>query len=201
MIIQTNKQLRPREAHDYYPTPLPFALAALSRITYKPTCILDIGAGSGVWGEAARQLWTGITVTGIEVRDVPRPKWYDFWVQGDLKTLKPTPAFDLVMSNPPYKYAEQAVRLSLNMLEDDCDSVHLLRLAFLEGQARGAGLYKQLPPYRVDVCSARPSFTGDGNTDATAYANFYWRKGWKTETLLGWSQPAQIATQLELVVA
>ena len=196
-IIQTTKQLRPRDEHDHYPTPLPFALAALEPLN-KPTCILDIGAGAGVFGQAARELWTGVTITGIELRAVTRPKWYDFWYLGSLFDFDSPPAFDLVMGNLPYKYAEQGVRIGVGWLEQGGVMQNLLRLAFLEGQARGAGFYRELPPYRVNVCSARPSFTGNGKTDATAYANFYWRKGWQGETALGWTMTSAEQSQKQL---
>jgi len=64
--------------------------------------------------------------------------------------------------------------------------VFLLPLSFIAGQKRGANLWRKYPPYKVLVCSKRPSFTGDGKTDNTEYALYYWQVGWHGQTLLDW---------------
>ena len=76
------------------------------------------------------------------------------------------------------------------MLEDGGYIIQLLRLNFLEGQARGRGIHKRHPPQKVVVCAGRVSFTGDGKSNATAYAFFIWQKGWLGKPSLEWSLAA-----------
>lgn len=223
-IITTTKEMRPRDSADFYPTPLATAYAALKLLPkeYTPLHILDPGAGSGIWGLAARRRWGYSRITGVELRNIPAHSEYSHWFQGSLLSLPsprvPVPPFrdakaeqrayeqyrfdlwayqqavwtwprvlyDCVIGNPPYKYAEAFVRLSLEHTVEGGYVVFLLRLAFLEGQERGAGLWKEYPPKQVAVCSQRPSFTGDGKTDATAYAVFVWQKGYSGSTSLTW---------------
>lgn len=188
-IITTTKQMRPRDSHDFYPTPLKVCLQAIALLPddFVPATVLDPGAGTGVWGQAVNEFYPLAEITGVEIRhDAPAPAAYQYWCHDDFRLWRNFNNVDLVIGNPPYKYAEQFVRLGMRMLNADGIMCFLLRLAFLEGQDRGADLWRRLPPYQVAVCSNRPSFTGDGKTDATAYAIFYWRKGWSGETRLTW---------------
>jgi len=78
-IILDPKHIRLHDQYDYYPTPvgligdclLPFA----ARFT-RPR-ILDIGAGDGVWGEKAREIWPQAHITGYELRPVQPSPAYD----------------------------------------------------------------------------------------------------------------------------
>ena len=232
MIITTDKEMRDRDPHDFYPTPLGLCDAALQILDFEGAAprILDPGAGAGPWGQAARRRWPAAEITGIEVRDVPQPEAYDRWIAQT--SFVPTPAprladtsykdektqrrarakyeadlyvhrcpvwrtsehFDLIIGNPPYEYAEEFTRRALQLLAPEGRIVYLFRLAFLEGQDRGVGLWLDHPPYRVATCSRRPSFTGDGKTDSTAYACYYWNhdhQGDFAGSWLTWSDVAE----------
>lgn len=186
------KNLPKRADFDYYPTPYPVALDALSYMprTLTPTCILDPGAGLGVWGQAARSLWPQACITGIDIRPLQRPAAYNFWFTNDFRLMDEARCFDLVVGNPPYKYAEPFVRHSLKMLEPGGYLIMLLRLNFLESKSRANGLWRDYPLFEVIVSAGRVSFTGDGRSNATAYAYFIWKQGYKGETVLKWSKAA-----------
>jgi hypothetical protein len=193
VIITTDKVMRPRDPQDHYPTPLPFVEAALGLLpkSFVPRTMLDPGAGSGVWGMAAWHRWLGVELTGVEVREVPAAFQYDHWYCNNFLLYNWAHRYDLVAGNPPYKHAEAFIRRSLALLAPGGYLVQLLRLAFLEGQARGAGLWRDYPPQTVAVCSKRPSFLTDSNkTDATAYAVFCWQQGWSGTTALQWLEVA-----------
>lgn len=179
MIITTTKEMRPRHPMDYYPTPTSVCESALRLIPAEvaPLYILDPGAGDGPWGVAAKERWPLCHLTGVEIRrDVPRHPLYDRWERFDyIKEARYYSGYHLVIGNPPYKHAESFVRAALAAVRPGGYVCFLLRLAFLESQARGAGLWQEHPPQQVAVCSKRPSFTGDGKTDATAYAVFVWQ--------------------------
>ncbi len=177
-----------RSKNDFYPTPYSLCLAGLRELDhFTPYTVLDPGAGTGVWGKAAKWFWPRSTVTGVELRNVDMPTDYDDWNAGeDFRLWKSTIAYELVVGNPPYKYAEAFIRASMKHLIDGGRMALLLRLAFLEGQERRGGLWRDFKPYQVAVCSKRPSFTGNRKTDATAYAMFYWQKGKNDDPSLSW---------------
>ncbi len=74
---------------------------------------------------------------------------------------------DWIITNPPYRQAEQFVRHGMLHAER---TAWLLRLNFLGSQKR-VPLHARFDP-DVHVLSKRPSFTYDGRTDATEYAWF-----------------------------
>ena len=86
-IITTTKQMRPRDANDFYPTPLKVCQQALSLLPlgYIPDTILDPGAGTGVWGQSAKERWPYAHLTGVELRNVAPHDAYDDWYQDDFR--------------------------------------------------------------------------------------------------------------------
>lgn len=197
-IIQTSKPLNPRIPNDHYPTPPKLCKAALltlpGHLALKPIRVLDPGAGSGAWGQAAREIMHADTnIGGIDIRDIDIPGGYTYWKpRTDFLELPDADPFyrpDLIIGNPPYQKAEEFVRKSLGMLKLGGHCLFLLRLAFLESKKR-QDLYKNLPPQKVTVLVERPSFTtnrhGKAGTDSDAYGLFLWQRGLKTTTSLQW---------------
>lgn len=177
-IIQTDKQLRKRDPRDWYPTPRGLVKSVLSpgishlRHVYGAARILDAGAGLGPWGRQARELWPRSYIEGIDLHFRWHHPDYNAWAVGDfLNNHYEDGEFHLVMGNPPYFMAEEFVREGVRVSQGWV--VYLLRLGFLESQKRMSGLYTEIRPEYIYVLGKRPSFTGDGKTDATAYAVFY----------------------------
>lgn len=113
---------------------------------------------------------------------------------------------DNIVTNPPYKYAQEWVEHSMKLLEEEKKLALFLKLTFLEGDKRKR-LFKKYPPYRVYVSSNRImcgmngnfyELDDDGNvvynkdgtpkkmSSATAYAWFVWKKGYTGETVVKW---------------
>jgi SAM-dependent methyltransferase len=187
------EELPERRKNDFYPTPFAHARRALDLWprNFEPKKILDPGSGDGVWGRAAWDKWpNGKTVTGYEIRqEAVWPKGYGAWFHRDFLTTNLTHLhnyFDLVMGNPPYRYAEEFVRKSIELLKPKGHLIFMLRLAFLESQKR-LELWDDHPLKEVAVCANRPSFTGDGKTNATAFAFYHWVKGYRGVTKLSWA--------------
>jgi predicted RNA methylase len=200
-IIQTTKELRPRDKADHYPTPYELCRAALNIIpdTESITTVLDPGAGAGVWGEQARKRWPNIYLTGVEMDN----KWkqngvYDQWKQSDflsfhLDSMRP-PVYDLIMGNPPYgvnadgtrdrNLAEKFIRIGWDELREGGYMCLLLRMGFRAGQKRTKRFWPKHPLKDFYVLGRRPSFTGDQRTDATEYAIYLWQKGYNGPTYL-----------------
>lgn len=78
--------------------------------------------------------------------------------------------FDVLITNPPFTYAQEFIDKSLS----ESDSVwYLLRLNYLGSEKRSEWWYGKEPTHLL-VLSARPSFIDGGGTDATEYAWFGW---------------------------
>lgn len=93
---------------------------------------------------------------------------------GDVKFARLV--FGLIVMNPPYSLALPFVAAALEVVRSQAGTVAaLLRLGFLASRKRRD--WWQSHPADVYVLSERPSFTGDGRTDATDYAWFVWREG------------------------
>jgi predicted RNA methylase len=205
-IIQTSKQLRPRQKLDLYPTPVEAVRRYLDIIPFEEIkCnpfnkndVLDPGAGNGVWGwELSKRLGImSCTSYGLEYRDIRPDYQFDEWITGvDYLVWEPDQKFDIIVGNPPYgvdasgkkdkKTAEKWIRKSYDLLKDGGFICFLLRLGFLEGQHRYS-FWKEYPPRRVWVSSRRPSFTGNRKTDATSYSVYLWQKGYQGKTELDW---------------
>lgn len=102
---------------------------------------------------------------------------YDYW-DGDIVT------------NPPYKYAQQFVEHAIKIVTDNHKVCMLLKLQFLEGQKRKQ-LFLNNPPQTVYVSSSRLKCAKNGNfsqtnSSAVAFAWFVWVKGKKVKTTIEW---------------
>lgn len=95
-----------------------------------------------------------------------------------------------ILTNPPYKYAKEFVEKALKIQSPGYYTIMLLKIQFLEGQARRE-LFKKYPPKYVYVNSARQICYINGDmskkmSSATCYCWYIWEKGWKGETTVRW---------------
>lgn len=97
-----------------------------------------------------------------------------------------------IITNPPYRYAEEFVMRALTYAEVGNKVCMFLRLNFLEGKRRKEW-FRIFPPKRVWVSSSRiqcaknGDFAGfSGRSSAAAYAWFVWQVGYKGQTALKW---------------
>lgn len=95
-----------------------------------------------------------------------------------------------IITNPPYKYAQEFVEKSIDLIEDGNKVAMLLRLQFLEGKRRKE-LFKKYPPKYVYVFSGRVNCAKNGdfktyNSSALSYAWFVWEKGYNGEAIIKW---------------
>ncbi len=97
---------------------------------------------------------------------------------------------DNIITNPPYKYAEEFVEKALYLLQPGKKLAMFLKLTFLEGQDR-YNLFKNYPPKTVYVYSNRKQCAMNGdfknkNDSAIAYAWFVWVVSQYNETNIKW---------------
>lgn len=106
----------------------------------------------------------------------------DFFAQN--KLLAPN-----IITNPPYKYAKEAVEHSLELGAEKI--AMFLKLTFLEGKARYK-MFQKYPPKKVWVYSSRRQVAINGDPEmfkkssAAAYGWFIWEKQYLGSTKIGW---------------
>lgn len=198
IYVDKSRPLPERAENDLYRTELSLIRAALEAyyLPYAQT-ILDPGAGDGRWGAAAREFGQPFDLVGVELAAVCQPSAFtDWYPETDyLRWTWPWErSFDLVIGNPPYRLAEAFIRKSWDLLTPGGRMVFLLPLQYMASTSRFHGLWTEIPPVTVAVCSRRPSFYG-GRTNGTDYGLFVWDKdrwgmpagkprGWQTTLLL-----------------
>lgn len=133
--------------------------------------ILDPGCGTGAILRAVGAAFPESEIVGLE-KD--RARFEACQASTDLPVVlgdfnHHADRYDFIISNPPYSYAIEFVQHALRLAPVVC---MLLRLPWLASQRRAE--WHRENPAHVCVLPKRPSFTGDGKTDATEYAWFIW---------------------------
>lgn len=98
-----------------------------------------------------------------------------------------------IITNPPFKYAQNFVEKSMDILEDGKHLALFLKVQFLEGRSRKK-MFEKYPPKYIFVSSSRllcaknADFAGmiAGGGSAVAYAWYVWEKGYNGDTILKW---------------
>lgn len=95
-----------------------------------------------------------------------------------------------IITNPPYKYAQEFVEKALQIIPDGHKVAMFLKLQYLEGKRRRK-MFETMPPKRVWVSSSRLICAKNGDftnitSSAAAYAWFIWEKGFCGDTIIKW---------------
>jgi hypothetical protein len=182
-----------RAANDYYPTPAWCVDRLLDligdRLPHADHLWIEPAAGDGAimravddWYELRAQSAPAWLAYDIDPRaaGISRVDYlHDF--HNDPESWDRTQA-DVAITNPPYSLALDFVQA---MREDARIVCALLRLGFLASEERARFFRGTLPS--VYVLPNRPSFTGDGKTDAHDYAWCVW--GLDPEPRIDWLAP------------
>lgn len=169
----TYNNLRPRIEKDVYETPYPLANTIVDYMTknYQFDIVnggiqtLDPGAGSGVFGKALQNAITNFYTVGVELRDLIPPKLvYNEYYETDdyLQEIEYgwRKEFQLIIGNPPFKYAEKFIWQSKEYISKGGYICFLLPSAFQHTVKRGRGLFTEYKPDRIVSLMQRPNFTG-----------------------------------------
>ena len=98
-----------------------------------------------------------------------------------------------IITNPPYKYAQEFIEHSLKIIPMGNKIAMFLKIQFLEGQKRKK-LFLENPPKTVYISSSRIACAKNGKfkvngkpvSSAVAYAWYIWEKGFKGDPVLKW---------------
>jgi hypothetical protein len=128
-----------RQLHDFYRTPQSFCNLAFELLPddFHPFATLDAGAGDGAYGEAFKAYYNKpYQITGIELRDVEQPPYYDHFFTGNSFLHYTLRGYDLIVGNPPFKHSEMFARQALHLVRDGGYVVFLHNSKFAHSQAR-----------------------------------------------------------------
>jgi hypothetical protein len=98
-----------------------------------------------------------------------------------------------IVTNPPYKYAQEFIEKSLQVIPESKKVAMFLKLQFMEGKAR-KNLFIKHPPKTIYVSSSRILCAKNGDFkrmidtggSAVAYAWYVWEKGFTGTTSIKW---------------
>ncbi len=170
-----------RQREDYYATE-PKAVEELLKIETFCGSILEPACGEGHISEVLKR--NGYHVVS---RDLVDRGYGDV---ADFLSVDNTLWNGDVITNPPYRYAQEFVEKALQIVPNGRKIAMFLRLQFLEGKKRKE-LFIQTPPKTIWVRSSRLrcAINGDfaqAGSSATAYAWFIWEKGYCGSTTVKW---------------
>ena len=109
------------------------------------------------------------------------------FLNDDLEKFKPNEPFSII-TNPPYKYAQEFIERALSVLPKGGKCAMFLKLTFLEGKKRKEFLLHS-PPKHIYVSSSRLKCAINGDfentgSSATCYAWFVWEKGYQGDMVV-----------------
>lgn len=181
MTVALGSRLSKRHAEDFYRTPPECTSALLAYESFSGP-IWEPACGDGAISEVLKSAGHDVFSTDLIDRGYGFGE-LDFLAQG--QTVAPT-----IVTNPPFKLADAFVLHSLSL--GVCKIAMLLRLTWLEGEARRRKLFQHYPPSRVWIFSRRPTLWNGDDPDARttggaiAYGWFIWDRDHVGPPTLGW---------------
>lgn len=178
----SNHSEKERHPNDYYATD-PKAMELLLEKEQFSKNIWECACGGGHLSKVLEQHGYNVRSTDLVYRGYGETEPLDF--------LNAKDAFDGdIVTNPPYKYALEFVRKSLDIVKRGNKVAMFLKLQFLESKSRKE-LFLDSPPKTVYVCSSRIDCAINGEFEthkasAMAYAWFVWEKGFKGDPSIKW---------------
>ncbi|OLA95036.1 MAG: hypothetical protein BHW64_00860 [Candidatus Melainabacteria bacterium LEY3_CP_29_8] len=177
----SNHSLGERQAEDYYATE-PLAAKLLLRVVPELNNIWECACGEGHLAKVFDKVGKLGKATDLIDRGYGN-------VEDFLLNNKPYYDGDIV-TNPPYKYAQQFVEHALELVDTDRYVCMFLKVLFLESKSRKE-LFTQSPLKTIYVSSSRLNCAKNGDfknytSSAIAYAWFVWQKGYTGETIVKW---------------
>lgn len=171
-----------RQTHDYYATE-PKAVRMLLELEKFEGNIWECACGEGHLSEEIKKFGFNVYSSDLINRGY-----------GDVKDFLSIDNFNEtnmnIITNPPYKYANEFIIKAMTILKQGKKLALLLPIRYLEGKARKR-IYKEFPPKTVYVSSGRLICAMNGDFEAqtgsaVSYAWLVWQKGYKGETVLKW---------------
>lgn len=172
-----------RQAEDFYATE-PKAVKMLLQMEKFEGTIWEPACGEGHLSEEIKRL--GYFVFSTDIVD----RGYGDGIVDFIGLENNEPTDRNIITNPPYRYADDFIIRSLEILQQGKKLALFLPIRYLEGKRRKQ-IFVTTPPSIVYVSSSRLKCAINGEFDkmtgsAVSYAWFVWQKGHTGDTILKW---------------
>lgn len=171
-----------REEHDYYATEPKALELLLEKETFDPY-VWECACGEGHLAKVLNEHGYIVKATDLIARG---------YGEGGVDFLQTNEIHNGdIITNPPYKYAQEFVEHALEIIPDGNKVAMFLKLQFLEGKSRRK-MFEKFPPSRIYVSSGRLCCAMNGDfekyskSNAVTYAWFIWEKGYIGEPRVRW---------------
>lgn len=175
-----NYALNDREQHDYYATD-PNALELIIDKLDLADNVWECACGGGHLSTVLKDHGYNVTSTDLYSSE---------YGESGVDFLKCTEPFDGdILTNPPYKYAQEFVEKAMELTNGKV--IMFLKLQFLESKSRRK-LFEKYPPKYIYVSSGRLRCAMNGDferyakSNAVSYAWYVWEKGFTGEPVVRW---------------
>ena len=181
----SNHTEKEREKNDFYatqPEAIDKLVGAIKNML--PKKVWECACGTGCLSDRLKDF--GYDVVSSDLIDRGYGDVANF-----LKTIEMPTDCNCIITNPPYKYATEFVKHSLELLKEGGLCAMFLKTTFLEGQKRYDEIFSTTPPIYVlqfskrITCALNADFK-NCKSSAIAYAWYIWQKGYKGETIVKW---------------
>lgn len=171
-----------REENDYYATD-PIAIEKL----------LELESFSNVWESACGEGHLSEVLKLNKIHGKSTDLIDRTYGVGGIDFLKQTEKWNGdIITNPPFKYAQEFAEKAIELINDGNKVALFLRIQFLETKDRKL-FFKNYPPKYVYVSSSRITCAMNGDFlkykktgSASCYCWFVWEKGYKSDTIIKW---------------
>ena len=182
--MSSKNRKKASKAHDRYLTPPRLVRAAFEQLfelhgerVYQAEHFLEPGAGPGPFVSLAPQYFTRLKkAIGVELYHKDRGSDYEL-VRTDFLKWETKLRFDVVMSNPPYTWAEAFIRKTYELLKPGGVALFLVRIG-MAGSKKRRPLWREVLLDELWLCRPRPSFVAAGSSDSAEYAFFMMHRPW-----------------------
>ena len=180
----SNHTDKEREKNDFYatqPEAIDKLVCAIKNML--PKKVWECACGTGCLSDRLKDF--GYDVVSSDLIDRGYGDVADF-----LKTTEMPNDSNCIITNPPYKYAEDFVEKALEIVPNGNKVCMFLRVLFLESKSRKK-LFEKYPPKTIYVSSSRINCARNGDFQnfglkALAYAWYVWEKGYQGDTVVKW---------------
>lgn len=180
-IGASNHSNNERQSHDFYATE-PKALELLLKLeTFNN--VWECAVGNGHLANVLQKHNILNRASDLVVRDYPCEQ-LDFLAIDNLEYNGD------IITNPPYRYANEFILKAINIINTNNKLALLLPIRYLEGKARKQ-IFRTYPPKIIYVSSGKIKCAINGNFkqmtgSAVGYAWFVWQKGYKGKSIIDW---------------
>lgn len=189
----SNHSNEDRQANDYYATP-PLAVEMLLELENLSSHVWEPACGQGhiskvLVAHGYEVVSTDLINRGYGIGGIDFLSLIGKWDSNYSKVVPISIPFDGdICTNPPYRYAQEFVEKSLDIITEGHRVAMFLKLTFLEGKSRRA-LFDRGCLEKVYVSSSRLGCGKNGtewNPSAVCYAWMIWRKGYNGDPVIKW---------------